>query len=115
MEETHHDQLIDTLRQRAGHRRRGKYQRPAQNNGFAPQAVCHWAIKELAERKTKNVGAERHLCAACRYAKLRGNHRQRGQIHIDRQRHQHGQQAKDKYDFKRRVWPGGHRVLLNLA
>ena len=115
VEETHDDQMIDGLGQCTGNRSGRKDQRPAQNDGLASKAVRHRAIKQLAEGKAENIGAERHLCAARRNAKLRGNHRQRGQVHINRQRHQHGQQAKNEDDFERRVWPGGHRVLLKLV
>ena len=45
VQKSHENQMIDGLRQRAGHRRPGKDQRSAQNNRFAPQAVGHRAVQ----------------------------------------------------------------------
>ncbi|MNV25775.1 hypothetical protein D3C71_1168830 [compost metagenome] len=90
--------MIDGLRQRTGHRRTRKHQRSPEDHRLAANAVRHRAIQQLANGKTEDIGAERHLRAAGRYAKLRGNHRQCRQVHVDRQRHQHGQQTKDKHD-----------------
>ena len=90
--------MIDGLGQRTGNRSGRKDQRPAQNDGLASKAVRHRAIKQLAKGKAENIGAERHLRAAVRDVILGGNHRQGRKIHINRQRHQHGQQAKDKHN-----------------
>ncbi len=39
VKETHHDQLIDSSRQRTGDRRSGKYQRPAQRVDRRPRLI----------------------------------------------------------------------------
>ena len=98
VEETHDNQHIDGLRQGAGYRRRREDQRPAEDHRLAAKAVRHRAVQQLTQRKAEDIGAERHLRAAVRDVILGGNHRQGRKIHINRQRHQHGQQAKDKHN-----------------
>ena len=98
MEETHDNQHIDGLRQGAGYRRRREDQRPAEDHRLAAKAVRHRAVHQLTQRKAEDIGAERHLRAAVRDVILGGDHRQGRKIHINRQRHQHGQQAKDKHN-----------------
>ena len=87
-------QHIDGLRQGAGYRRRREDQRPAEDHRLAAKAVRHRAVQQLTQRKAEDIGAERHLRAAVRDVILGGDHRQGRKIHINRQRHQHGQQAK---------------------
>ena len=98
MEETHDNQHIDGLRQGAGYRRRREDQRPAEDHRLAAKAVGHRTVQQLPQRKAEDIGAEGHLRAAVRHVVLGSDHRQGREVHIDRQRHQHGQQAKDKHN-----------------
>ncbi len=70
MKETHHDRLIDSLRQRTGDRRSGKYQRPAGMTG-TPEAIRRRSIDKLTQRKPQNIGAVSVICALPAGAELR--------------------------------------------
>ena len=96
VQETQPDQLIDRLRHGAGAAGDGEDQRSPQDHRLAADAVRHRPIEQLPEGKAEHIGAERHLHAAGLDAKLGGDHRHTGQVHVDRQRHQHGQQAQNE-------------------
>ena len=98
VEEAHGDQHLDGLRQGAGHRGRREDQRSAEDHRLAAEAVSHRTVQQLTQRKAEDIGAEGHLRAAVRHVVLGSDHRQGREVHIDRQRHQHGQQAKDKHN-----------------
>ena len=67
-----------------------------QQHGFAPHTVGDGAIEELADGKSGQKGTDRQLHCRDITAQIAGYGRDRGQIHVHRQRRQGRKRAQDQ-------------------
>ncbi|KAG1271580.1 hypothetical protein G6F66_013540 [Rhizopus arrhizus] len=88
-------QGLDRTRQGAAQGCHHEQRQPHHQRRLAAEAVGHRAVEHLRQRQADQVGRQRAFDVAARHAQVRRNGRERGQVHVDGERADRRQRARE--------------------
>jgi hypothetical protein len=110
---------VDVLRERATHRRGREDREPDEERRLAAEAVAERPHRELADRHAEEIRRDGLLDARRRGRELRLEHRQRRQVHVERERAERHDRAQDEreppYSAELVRYPFTHRTCLSVC